>query len=475
MTLTRSLSTEWRRGIVGVEKKVPLLNGQWIPYVNLDNAATTPALVAVRDQVNEFLEWYSSVHRGTGYKSRIATEFYEEARRTILQFVHGDDDERTAVFTKNTTESINLLANTYLFQPNDVVLLTPLEHHANLLPWRGKAVVEYIRLDHNGLIDLDDLETLLRHHQGKVRLVSVSGASNVTGYTPPIYEIARLAHSFGADIMVDAAQLAPHRSIDMRPLSDPAHIDYLVFSGHKMYAPYGAGVLIGLRAGLEQNPPLLRGGGAVKFVTLDSVDWDVSPERDEAGSPNVLGALALATAVKSLSAMNMSLLEEREMELSHYLYRKLREIPKLNILGDVAAMKEQRIGVMTFVIEDIPSMLAASVIGYEWGIGVRAGCFCAHPYLMKLLKVSDSEAQLIRNEIVGGDRTRVPTALRVSLGLYNSEAEIDQLAAALHAVIDGSYSGSYQLNKLTGEYELQVQTVNHAFPFAPFPSEPMLG
>lgn len=444
---------EWRRQIIGLGRKVPLLNGDWVPYVNVDNAATTPALAPVRDRIVEFLDWYSSVHRGTGFKSRLSTWVYEESRKAILDFV-GASDEHTAIFTKSTTEAINVLAHRLGFTNNDVIVSSVMEHHANLLPWRHGPKIVYLPIQDTGIIDIARFPEILSKYKDKVRMVAISGASNVTGYTPPIYEIARIVHQYShAEIMVDAAQLGPHRRIHMGSLNDPSHIDYIAMSSHKMYAPFGMGVLIGPRRTFQAGEPYLRGGGAVKFVTLDSVEWDYPPEREEAGSPNVVGALAMATAAKTLAGMGMEHLENHERRLDQYLVQKLQAIEAIRILGNPSVMGSNRIGVVTFVIDEMPSMLVGAILGHEWGIGVRAGCFCAHPYLVELLGVQEDEVIAIRKELQLDDWTHVPAAVRVSLGLYNTYEEVDRLVKALKAVANREYAGQYVLNSGTSEYE----------------------
>jgi cysteine desulfurase / selenocysteine lyase len=214
-----------RAQIVGLDRQVPLLDGSLRPYINLDNAASTPPLQAVFDRVNAFLPWYASVHRGTGFKSQLSTWAYEQAHEAALRFVGADPSEHVALFGRHTTEAINKLARRIAFQPGDVVLCSLLEHHSNDLPWRERAIVRRIGINTIGAIDEEHYEHLLRRYAGRVRIVAISGASNLTGCIPPIYRMAQKAHEFGARILVDAAQLAPHRRIEMGRLADPAHID----------------------------------------------------------------------------------------------------------------------------------------------------------------------------------------------------------------------------------------------------------
>ena len=235
----------WRDRIVGLDEEVPLLDERMVPYINLDNAASTPPLREVVDAVQDFLRHYSSVHRGTGFKSRLSTAVYDEAHDTIAQFVGADTRTNTVIFVKNTTEAINKLAFRVPLTRDSVVVSTMMEHHSNDLPWRRRASVVRAGVTPEGRLDEDDVDRLLDEFGERVALLTVSGASNVTGFVQPIHRLARKAHAVGARIFVDAAQLAPHRRIDVKPDDDPEHLDFVALSAHKMYAPFGTGALIG--------------------------------------------------------------------------------------------------------------------------------------------------------------------------------------------------------------------------------------
>ena len=267
---------------VGQGLTVPLVTGGVRHYANLDHSASAPCLVAVKEAVDALLPWYSSVHRGAGFPSRVATAAYEGARDAVLDLV-GAPAGDTVVFTRHITEAINVLANAL---PEDAGVAG--EHHADLLPWlRGRATVLPVPASPDEAVGL--LDDALVAARGEVGLVAVTGASNVTGEIWPYAEIAEIAHRHGARLLLDAAQLAPHRPIDMAA----AGVDYLALSGHKLYAPFGAGVLVGRPDWLADREPLLAGGGAVRYVTVDSVLWAEPPDRHKAGSPNVVGAVAL--------------------------------------------------------------------------------------------------------------------------------------------------------------------------------------
>ena len=373
---------------------LPLLNGEQAPYINLDNAASTAPLPAVWDAIQRFFPYYASVHRGTGFKSRLSTAVYDETHAIIGQFVEADPERDTVIFGQNTTDAINHLARRLPLQPDDVILTTMMEHHSNDLPWRARARVVHVGVTPEGRLDEDDFDRKLAQYAKWVKLIAVSGASNVTGFIQPIHRLAAKAHAVGAQFLVDAAQLAPHRPIDMRPHDDPEHLDYVVLSAHKMYAPCGMGALIGPKAVFMQSPPADRGGGTVKVVTLDEVHWSDVPDREEAGSPNVVGAVAMAAAAQHLMDIDMAQVAAREETLTAYALQQLQTVPGLTLYGEQDWRRtDERVGVIPFNLDGVPHGLVAAILGYEGGIGVRSGCFCAHPYVVHLLNLSQSERQ----------------------------------------------------------------------------------
>ncbi len=443
-----------RERIVGIHQTVPLLDGSLRPYINFDNAASTPALQDVLDTVSEFLRWYSSVHRGTGFKSKVATQAYDDARHIVADFVGTNLRDNTVIFGKNTTDAINKLSYRLELQKDDVVLVSLLEHHSNDLPWRAQAHVEHVKADALGRLDVADLDRLLEVYQGRVKLVAITGASNVTGHLPDIHAIAQKAHAAGAEILVDCAQLAPHRRVSMGDLDDPAHLDYVAISAHKMYAPFGTGALIGRKDTFEKGEPEYRGGGTIEIVTTEHVEWSGAPERDEAGSPNVVGAVALAAAIKALNQIGMEVVADHEAELTAYALQRLKPIAGIEIYGetDVATVRD-RLGVIPMNITGMSHFLVAAILGSEWGIGVRNGCFCAHPYLLHLMGLSPEESNRVREEILDNDRHDMPGLVRISFGMYNTAAEVDVIVQALAAIAQGKYAGHYEQDAQTGEYQ----------------------
>ena len=302
--------------LAGSGQRVPCLDGADRPAIELDQAASTQAHPDVVARVEAFLPWYSSVHRGAGFRSRHATAAYEEARRAILAFAgrHPDGPD-VAIMCRNTTEAINHLAYRLRLSASDTVVTTVVEHHANLLPWGRVATRRYIECTPEGTFTLDDVCAALDHRGPRPALLAVTGASNVTGWLPPLDGIIEAAHERGVPVLVDAAQLAPHRPL-------PPAADYLAFSGHKLYAPFGCGALIGPRTLFETGDPFLAGGGAVDLVGLDEVIWTAPPDREEAGSPNVIGAVALHAAIDALGRIGWEAIIAHDEALARRLSRR---------------------------------------------------------------------------------------------------------------------------------------------------------
>ena len=438
----------------GINEEVPSLSGKTLRYINLDNAASTPPLITVQKAINNFIKYYSSVHRGTGFKSQLSTFMYEDARRRTMDFVGADPRFHTCIFGKNTTDAINKLAHRFPFtQERNVVLTSGMEHHSNDLPWRSAAQLIHVQLSQDGQLDEDDFNYQIERFGERIALVAITGASNVTGYLNPIHRLAKKAHLVGAQILVDCAQLAPHRKINMLAIDDPGHLNYVVISAHKLYAPFGTGALIGPRATFEHGEPDQTGGGTVKIVTLEDVVWDDPPEREEAGSPNTIGAVALAAAIHQLEQFGMDVVASHEAELTAYALERLKQLPDIKIYGDQDPRRAaDRLGVIPFQIEGYSHFLVSAILGYEFGIGVRSGCFCAHPYILHLLGLSPEQAQVVRRRILSGDRSDMPGMVRISFGLYNTKEDVNTLIDALQHILEGNYQGTYIQNTLTGEY-----------------------
>lgn len=412
-----------RPEVIGEKDVVKTLHGEH-PYIFFDNAASTPTLKSVFDTLSAFMPYYSNVERGIGYKSFVSTEMFERAREAVHDFMEAPEEDYTVIFVKNTTEAINKLARMLrTVIGNGKVLITEMEHHSNLLPWKKHYDTEIIEVDTDGRINVNLIEEKLRKANGKIKLVAITGASNVTGYVNPIYEIADIAHRYGALISIDGAQYIPHKRISIK-----RGIDFLSFSAHKFYAPFGSGALIGRKDLLEKGEPESVGGGTVKFVALDEVIWADLPEKEEAGTPVIVGAIALMAALEEFKKWGMEELEKIEEQLHDRLYNALRELDGIKILG--GERRKGDLPVISFVSEKVSPYLLSSILSFEYGIGVRTGCFCAQPYVKKLLSVTKRESESIKQDLLHG---LLPEkgAIRASLSFYNTEEEINVMKEAI--------------------------------------------
>ncbi|WP_018335507.1 aminotransferase class V-fold PLP-dependent enzyme [Actinomycetospora chiangmaiensis] len=391
---------------VGADLEVPLVDGRRVRYADLDAAASAPPLQSVADHVAEVLPYYASVHRGAGYTSRVCTSLLESARETVGRFLGAREDD-VVVFTRNTTDAFALLARAV---PGPVLTLD-LEHHATLLAWRHTAH-HVVAARGSVAATLGALRAGIEAH--RPALVAVTGASNVTGETLPLTAIVELAHAAGARVAVDAAQLAPHRRVDLAALG----ADYLALSGHKLYAPYGVGVLVGRRDCLDVAPAHLAGGGAVRSVAVADGEtdtaWLPAPQRHEGGTPNLLGAVALAAACRALEPVIDSVVPAHERELATRLRAGLTDVPGVRLLACFEDAPDQ-VAVVSFEVGSLPSGLVAAALSAEHGIGVRDGRFCAHPLLDRLTGGRD--------------------AVRASLGLASTADDVERLIAAVAQLV----------------------------------------
>jgi selenocysteine lyase/cysteine desulfurase len=395
--------------VIGGDLRVPLVMGGEARYINLDYAASAPALEVVAARVIEALPQYASVHRGAGWASQVSTGAYESARVVVGDYV-GARPADEVVFTRNTTDALNLLASVV---PGETVVLD-IEHHANLLPWRDARVV----LSAETIAEtLERVEAELARRPAA--LLTVTGASNVTGEILPLRELATIAHRYGTRLAVDGAQLVPHRRVNLTLQG----IDYLAFSGHKIYAPFGAGVLVGRSDWLDAGEPYLRGGGAVTTVTLETTGWRTGPARHEAGSPNVLGVAALARAIEELDSLVESDWIAHEAALRSRLVVGLRAAGVT--VHQIFTDSPDAVGVVSFSVDGVDSRLLALYLSAEWGIGVRDGKFCAHPLLARLGVTSP--------------------ALRASFGVGSTDADVDALLEALATFASDGPRVAYEL------------------------------
>ena len=366
------------------------------------------------------------------------------AREAALSFAgRSGDGNDVAIICRNSTEAINHLAYRLRLDADDVVVTTVVEHHANLLPWARVARRRYVECQPDGTFEVDAVSAAVL--EGPVpKLLAVTAASNVSGWRPPVDEIISIAHSHGVPVLVDGAQLAAHGPL-------PASADFVVWSGHKMYAPFGAGILIGPRSAFSEGDPFLAGGGAVDLVDLDEVAWTDPPEREEAGSPNVVGAVALHAAIDELGQIGWQAIHDHDSELAHRLRTGLAAIDGVRLLGPDPSVPT--LPLAAFTIEGMSHALVAARLSAEYAIGVRHGCFCAHPYLIRLLGLDPAEVADYRMAVLSGDRRRMPGAVRASAGINTTVDDIDTLLRAVSDIAAGKPAPvPYTQDPATGDY-----------------------
>lgn len=421
--------------VLGRDVTVPLVTGGEVTYAALDYAASAPALQRVWDDVAAYAPYYGSVHRGAGYLSQLSTDLFEQSRATVADFLDCREDDQV-VFTRSTTDSLNLLAQ--VVPAGCQVFVFETEHHASLLPWRD-AQVTYLNAPRTPAQAVETLERALadRDPYGPA-LVCVTGASNVTGELWPVRELAAAAHAHGARIVLDAAQLAPHHPVSVKDLD----VDWVAFSGHKLYAPFGSGVLAGRADWLRAAEPYLAGGGASRAVARRAdggvdVEWHTTAARHEAGSPNVIGVYSIASACKALTEAGFDTLVARERQLIDTVRAGLAEVPEVRVLslfGDDAP----RVGVISFVVDGWNSSHFAAALSAEYGIGVRDGLFCAHP-LVRTLLGSDAQdpGECGAPEAEPGERSL--NAIRVSFGAGTPDEHVERFVGAVKELVrDGA-------------------------------------
>jgi cysteine desulfurase/selenocysteine lyase len=376
------------------------------PLVYLDSAASSQKPLQVLDAVRHYYQTsHANIHRGVYVLSEEATLAYEQAHERVAHFIHADWEE--VIFTKNTTEALNLVAYAWGLQhlrEGDEVVLTQLEHHSNIVPWqqiarRTGAVVRYIRIDAQGHLDMEHAATLIGP---RTKMVSVTHVSNVLGTVNPVVELGNMAHAQGALLCVDGAQSIPHMTVDMRALG----CDFFAFSGHKMLGPTGIGGLYGKRHILEQMEPFLCGGDMISEVTFEGASWNDLPWKFEAGTPPIAPGIGLAAAVEYLEGLGMEAVQAHEHRLVRYALEQLCQAPDIELYGPEA---EARGGVVSFNIKDLHPHDVASILD-QCGVAIRAGHHCAMP-LMHVLGINGT--------------------CRASFYIYNTVDEINVLLEAI--------------------------------------------
>ncbi len=381
------------------------------PLVYLDTAASAQKPRAVIDAISDVYEnHYANIHRGVYELSQEATQIHDQARERVRSFL-GAADSREIVFTRNATESINLVAATYGRKnvgPGDEVVITGLEHHANIVPWQllcqeKDATLRVVPVNDAGEVEIEEFERAIGE---RTKIVAVSHVSNALGTINNVREIISLAHERGVPVLLDGAQAVPRFAVDVRELG----CDFYVFSGHKLYGPSGMGVLYGRYELLEGMPPYQSGGDMIETVSFEKSTFQPPPQRFEAGTPDIAGAAGLAAAIDYLEGFGLDAIEQHEDELTRYGTDLLQEIPELRLIGTAA----HKTGVLSFVVEGVHPHDLGTILDME-GVAIRAGHHCAQPLM---------------------DRFQVPATARASLGLYNTREDLDCLADAVRKAIE---------------------------------------
>jgi len=379
------------------------------PLVYLDNAATTQKPLCVLDAMrDEYLNVNANVHRGVHYLSQQATDLHEAAREKVREFINARKTEEI-VFTRGTTEAINLVASSFCesqMQAGDEVIVTEMEHHSNIVSWQLQAmkrgiVVKHIPITDDGILCLDQLEQLITP---KTKIVSIAHVSNVLGTVNPVEEIIRIAHEHGIPVLVDGAQSAPHFQVDVQAMD----CDFFAFSGHKMYGPTGIGVLYGKEEWLDKLPPYQGGGEMIDKVTWEKTTFERLPFKFEAGTPDYIATHGLAKSIEYIQALGFDAIQQHEQELTRYCMEQLQTIPNMQIYGPV----EGRDAVVSFNVGNIHHLDMGTLLD-RLGIAVRTGHHCAQPLM---------------------DRLDISGTVRASFALYNTKEEVDTLVAGIRRV-----------------------------------------
>jgi len=422
-----------------LRERVPGRDGTTHALRFFDHAASTHAPEPVIQAATDLLRHaYANVHRGAHHLSERATDAFEHSRERVRSFV-GAPADRETVFVMNTTQALNLASHVACSTTEGPVLTTKLEHHSNLLPHKAHGNVEMVHVTPEGRIDLEELEARLRQHP-KPRLLALSCASNVTGVKTPMREVLEHAQDARVPVLFDGAQILAHERLDFSRMPGGGP-DYFAGAGHKAYAPFGSAFLVAKRDLLDNAPPWMPGGGTVKLVLENETIWSDAPDRHEGGTPNVVGAVALAAALDYLDRAGRDASERREMQLFDHLVDGLKAIPRTHMLGPQTT--RDRVGVVSFGIDDWSPAALATALNAEHGVAVRHGCFCAHPYLMELLGL---RAGPFIEEIRRGGSTSapgIPGAVRASLGIYNTRAEVDALLDGVRALAERPGDSGY--------------------------------
>lgn len=440
-----ALLRKLRESTTGLNVEYTLASGETKRRVYLDSTASTLQLGIVRDVMKKYMPYYSNTHTNVHFGAKLSTREFEWAHNMVLSFVQADPKDYTAFYVgSGTTGGINRIARTLREKrpERQVVITSIMEHHSNDLPHRRnfKQVIHIptvVNADQLGCIDLNRIEKALQEHGDNVNYVAVTGVSNVTGIVNPIYDIAELAHRYGTLVVVDAAQMAAHVPIKMSGHGNPQRdLDIVALSGHKIYTPASPGVVITRKELFEGIEPVEVGGGMVDDVhTNRYLPTQNFPDREEAGTPNIAGAIALATVLYALQKISMEYIDNEEEKLIRYAIEQLEKIDDVLIYGDTNPKKVRRTGALSFNIKEFDHSLTAAILNDYFNIAVRNACFCAHPYVREMVTDELSEyAEELSNEELEALAELHRGMVRASFGLYNVRSDVDALAEALRDI-----------------------------------------
>lgn len=414
-----------RNCFYGTDTPIPTRYGT-TSRVYLNNAATPLVAKPAIEELCNILPIYSYGNEANALSAQLTAK-YNEVRDIVKDFIGADASLDTVIYTNNTTSAINILSEIYYeHDPNQIILTTRMEHMANYLPFREKMKTLAVGLTPEGNVDMKDYAAKLKQYRGQIKLVAVTGASNITGIIPPFYDMAAMAHSYGAKIFVDAVQLVQHKSFTMKPHDDASHIDFVSFDGHKFYTGQSGGVLVGDRAFLDQYKPLMFGAGITEFVSSSKIIYKGSPERYEAGYPDFLGIISWGAAIRFLNEIGMKNVEEWEQGLYWHLISRLSQIPNLILYGDIYS--NTRIPFVAFNLKSMSYKTLANHLGFGYGIDIASGTCGANLYVQDLLGLTDEEAFSLYQSGEGYG------IVRASIGLFNNYEDIDRLADALFLI-----------------------------------------
>lgn len=419
-----------RRDFPILRRRIRTEDGRERPLVYLDHGASTHAPQPVIDAVSEFLSTsYANVHRGRHTLSQEASEAFEQAEATLAGFIGADPAVQPICLAGNTTQALDLAAH-LMAGTKGATVVTQAEHHSNDLTHRKRGGVLRAPVDGAGRLLLDALREIL--DENDVKLLAVTGASNVTGLMPEVHKLARLAHDAGARILVDAAQLYAHAPIDVKPADHPEHLDFVAAAGHKAYAPLGSAFLAAPADLVDATSPHMTGGGTVQWVTERGVRHKSGPERHSGGTPNIVGAVAFAAATRYLDAIGMENVREHERHLVRHALGRFQELADdhgIRLLGPTGlAAADHKVGVFAFVTPGLGHGECSERLDRGWAVATRNGCFCAQPLLNQLLGLGVEPAWTRAGP---DEQVEIPGATRASLGLYNTKDDVDMLCDAL--------------------------------------------